>query len=110
MAVNTNIRHQIQGFNFFKFDSLGQFLHNLIQVALFVGSIAALFYLTWGAVEFITSGGNQESAKSAKSKITSSTFGLVILAAVWIIWRLIIFFLGLSESAQGPLDFIIPSP
>ena len=104
----TNIDQQVD--SFFKIQDLSVFFENLFQVIIGLGSIITLFYLLWGGIEFITSGGNQEATKSAKDKITQSLFGLAILAIVWILWRLAVYFLGLSPSPGGQFDITIPEP
>jgi len=110
MAKLTNIDQEVQRSNFFKFDSIGEFIVNMFQVTLIIGSIMTFFYLIWGGIQWITSGGNQEAAKGAKEKITDAIFGLVFLAAVWIIWRLIIYFLGITSSVRGPFNLKLPQP
>lgn len=102
----TNIDKQVNPF--FKIQDLGTFIENLFQVIIGIGSIITLFYLLWGGIEYITSGGNQEKTKSAKEKITQSLFGLAILAIVWILWRLTIYFLGLSPNPGGQFNITIP--
>ncbi|MEA3354928.1 MAG: hypothetical protein U9Q63_00370 [Patescibacteria group bacterium] len=106
--LTTNINSEVSGF--FKIKSIGGFLHNFIQIILVIASISTFIYLLWGGLEYIISGGEQEKVKSAKSKITQAITGLVITAVVWIFWRLIIYFLGLSSSAQGTFDIKLPSP
>lgn len=110
MTQLTNIGRQVTSFKFFKFRSLGQFLGNFIQVAIGLGALMSFIWLIWGAIEFITSGGNQDRTKTAKDNMTSSIIGLAILAAVWAIWRLVLYFVGLSTTASGPLKIKIPSP
>ena len=107
-ALTTDVDTQVS--SFFKIKDLGSFFFNLLQLILAIGSLAAFFYLAWGGIEFITSGGNQESIKSAKSKMTQAIVGLVILAAIWAIWRLVLYFLGLSSTTTGPINFNLPSP
>jgi len=110
MARLTNIEKQINKTDFFKFQSLGDFIKNIIQVAIAIATLLSFLWLIWGGIEFITSGGNQDRTKSAKDKITSALFGLGIVAVVWALWRLILYFLGLSPSIQGPLEITIPKP
>jgi len=110
MARLTNIERQINSSNFFKFNSLGKFIKNFIQVAFVFAALLSLTWLIWGGIEFITSGGNQDRTKSAKDKITSALFGLGIVAVTWAIWRLVIYFFGLSSTASGPLRLTIPKP
>lgn len=108
MAKLTNIESEVGGF--FQIESIGDFLHNFIQVVMVIASISTLFYLFWGGIEYLTSGGEQDKAKSAKSKITQAIVGLAITAAVWVFWRLITYFLGVSTSSQGTFNVQIPSP
>lgn len=108
--VSTNIESHLNQTGLFKFTSLGGFLKNFIQIALALGSIASLIWVFWGGIEFIMSGGNQDKAKAAKEKITQALFGLATLASLWILWRIITYFLGISSSAQGPFNIQIPSP
>jgi hypothetical protein len=108
MANLTNVESEVGGF--FKIKSIGGFLHNFIQVVLVVASISTLFYLFWGGIEYLTSGGEQDKAKSARSKITQAITGLAITAVVWVLWRLVIYFLGISSSAGGSFEIKIPSP
>lgn len=110
MANLTNIDREISRTGFFKFDSIGDFVVNLFQVALILGSVMTFVYLLWGGIQWITSGGNQEAAKSAKEKITDAIAGLALLAAVWIIWRLVIYFLGITASVSGPFNLRLPEP
>jgi len=109
-AIKTNIDQEIRRSGFFKFDSLGDFVVNLFQVALILGSVMTFLYLLWGGIQWITSGGNQEADKSAKEKITDAITGLTLLAAVWIIWRLVIYFLGITNSVSGPFNLRLPEP
>lgn len=110
MANLTNIENQVDNFNFFKFTSLGQFLQNFFQLALILGTLAAFLYLIWGGIQWILSGGNQERAKTAKSDIGGALTGLIILAVIWVLWRLVLYFLGLSSSSSGDLQLEIPTP
>lgn len=110
MANLTNIDREVSRANFFKFESIGDFVVNLFQVALILGSVLTFVYLIWGGIQWITSGGNPEAAKGAKEKITDAIAGLALLAAVWIIWRLVIYFLGITTSVRGPFDIRLPQP
>ncbi len=108
MAQLTNIDQQAQ--KFFSIKSFDQFLPSLIQLIFVVGALSALLFLFWGGISYITSGGDKEAAKGAKEKITTAVVGLAILAVVWVLWRLIVYFLGLSPSASGPFRINIPAP
>ena len=104
----TDIDSQVSGF--FAFKSFDQFLPNLIQVVFIIGAIVALFFLFWGGIAYITSGGDKEATKAAREKITNAVIGLAILAVVWVLWRLIIYFLGIGDTIRGPIRLQIPEP
>jgi len=106
--LSTNIDAQAQGF--FAYQSFDKFLPNLLQIALILGAIAAFAFLIWGAIDYIISGGNQERVKTSKTMIGNALAGLAILAAAWVIWRLITYFLGLSSTIKGPFDIKLPTP
>ncbi|OGY17615.1 MAG: hypothetical protein A2786_00015 [Candidatus Chisholmbacteria bacterium RIFCSPHIGHO2_01_FULL_52_32] len=108
MANLTDIDTQVQPF--FAIRSLDTFLPNLIQIVLVIGALAALLFLFWGGVSYITSGGDKEATKAAREKITNAVIGLAILAIVWVLWRLIVYFLGLSPGFRGPFRIQIPTP
>jgi len=110
MANLTNIDSQVKKTGFFKFDSIGEFVVNFFQVALILGSVMTFIYLIWGGIQWITSGGNQEAAKGAKEKISDAVMGLAMLAAVWVFWRLIIYFVGVTSSVSGPFNIKLPQP
>ena len=78
----TDIDSQVSGF--FAIKSIDAFLPNLIQV--------------------------KEATKSAREKITNAVIGLAILAVVWVLWRLITYFLGLTPNLRGPFRINIPTP
>ncbi len=104
----TDIDTQAQ--SFFKIKNLGTFLQSFMDVIFIVASISTLFYLMWGGIEYITSGSNQDRVKTSKEKLTQGFIGLAIVAATWVFWRLIMYFLGLSDSASGTFDIKVPSP
>jgi len=105
--LSTNIAEEAS--SFFRIKDLGLFLKNSFQVVLVIGSITAFLYLIWGGLEYIISADNQERLKSAKSKITQALFGLAFLATAWALWRLIIFFFGISPSPKGTLMLDFPT-
>jgi len=107
-SVSTNIDSQVS--DFFAFKTIDNFIPNLLQIALVFGAIIAFAFLIWGGIDYILSGGNQERIKTSKSIISNALAGLAILAAVWVIWRLVTYFLGLSDTLYGPVKFNLPKP
>ncbi len=108
MAINTNIESVAKPL--FSIKTIDQFIPTLIQAALTLGSILSFMWLLWGGVEFIMAGGNQERTKTAKSKISQAVFGLGMLASVWVLWRIVTYFLGITTSSSGPIQLTLPTP
>jgi|GEM_PF-1781607 hypothetical protein len=104
----TNIDSKAQ--SFFKIKDLGTFIFNLMNVILIVAAVSTLFYLLWGGIEFITSGSSQDRIKTSKEKLVQGLTGLAIVAMTWTLWRLIMYFLGISDSADGSFILKIPKP
>lgn len=107
-AISTDIETLAK--DFFAYQTLDKFIYNLFQIGLVLGAIAAFLFLIWGAIDYIISGGNQERVKTAKTMIGNALAGLAILAAAWVIWRLVAYFLGLSSTLKGPFKINLPTP
>jgi hypothetical protein len=54
-------------------------LSQVLNIALVIATIAVLFYLIWGAIDWITAGGDKGKTDKAREKITQSIIGLVLL-------------------------------
>lgn len=108
MAVRTNIDSSAR--SLFPIKTIDQFVPTLVEAALVLGSVIAFIWLLWGGIEFIMAGGNQDRTKSSKEKISQAIFGLGILASVWVIWKLLTYFLGITSSPSGAVRLIIPKP
>jgi hypothetical protein len=50
----------------------------------------------WGAVKWITSGGDKEAVSAARKKIVAALVGLVILAVSFLVLSLIGLFIGIN--------------
>lgn len=94
--VSTDIAASINSLKFFQSD-IGVFITRSIEISLMVGSILVFAYLAWGAIDWITSGGDKGKAESARNKITAALLGLTILASAWALWLLANYFLGTDK-------------
>lgn len=74
----------------------GAFLGTLLSAVMAIAALMVLLYLMWGAIEWITSGGDKGKLESARNKITQSIIGLIVLAATLAIFMLVQNFLGIS--------------
>jgi len=99
MPITTDIDTRAK--EIFEIKKVGPLLKNLLGVGVIGGAIIAFAYLIWGAIDWISSQGDKQKYESARNKITHALLGLVIIAAVWLIWRLAIYFLGIGVVEQG---------
>ncbi|MEK9209267.1 MAG: pilin [Patescibacteria group bacterium] len=60
--------------------------------------VAAFVVFLWGIVKFITSGGDEEKKKSAKSLIIYGLIGLFVMVAVWGIIKLVQGTFGVTQT------------
>lgn len=68
---------------------LSYFLGGSIRIFIIVCSLAMLIYMLWGALDWITSGGEKEKISKAQNKITNAVIGFIVLFAVFAIFNLI---------------------
>jgi hypothetical protein len=62
--------------------SISNLLVKGIQLFILVAGLLMLFFLLWGALDWIISGGDKEKVAKAQSKITNSIVGFVVLFVV----------------------------
>ncbi|OGK31542.1 hypothetical protein A3B02_00740 [Candidatus Roizmanbacteria bacterium RIFCSPLOWO2_01_FULL_42_14] len=91
-------------------ETFSQVFGFLINVVLAVAAITVLVILLWGALDYITSGGDSQKLSKAVQKIVSALVGIIVLIAVFIIWV----FLGthvfrVINNEKGILQIKLPS-
>lgn len=73
----------------FKIPTFGELLSAMIKFFFVIAGLAAMFYLLWGALSWITSGGDSDAVSAARGKIVSALVGVVLIIAVLaIIWSI----------------------
>ena len=78
------------------FTQIGKLAANLLVIATIGGSILLFIYLIMGGLQWLTSGGDQKATSAARDRITSAVTGLLIILAVWGIFRILEAALGIS--------------
>ena len=68
---------------------LGNFIAFGIQVFILIAGLVLLFYLLWGAFDWIKSGGEKESIAKAQSKITNALIGILLIFIVLTVFNLL---------------------
>ena len=85
---------------------LGSVINSVLSFALVIAALLVLFYLVWGGIEWITSGGDKGKTESARNKITSAIIGLIILAAAYAIFSLVHQNYAISHFTKADTHFI----
>jgi hypothetical protein len=80
------------------FTEFGSLISTGLTIVFIVAGLAVLVYLFIGAFTYLTAGDNEDQTKKARLMITNAVVGLIILAAAWAIWQLVINFVpGLAD-------------
>ncbi len=77
--------------------SIGGLLNGVLSFVMVIAALLVFFYLIWGGIEWITSGGDKGKTENARNKITAAVIGLIVLAASYAILQLILNFLGFGS-------------
>lgn len=77
----------------FQIPNFGEILTFLVRFFFVMAGLAALFYMLWGALSWVTSGGEKEAVQAARDKIIAAIVGVllivVVLAVIWTLERLV---------------------
>jgi hypothetical protein len=77
----------------------------LIQIGagaiLAIGSLAVLFFLLLGGLNWITAGGDKSKVEAARGMITQAIIGIAILASVFAVYNIILKVLGITTIREG---------
>jgi uncharacterized membrane protein YjgN (DUF898 family) len=80
---------------------MGTLINAVLSFVMLLAALLVLFYLIWGGIEWITSGGDKGKTESARNKITAAVIGIIILAAAFAILQLVLTFLGLGSLERA---------
>ena len=86
-------------------DPLSAFIARIWQTMVILGGLLVLVFLIWGAIEWISSGGDENKLKDAKGKMTNAFIGLVILVGSFAITLLLEHVVGFNI-----LEIVWPTP
>lgn len=78
-----------------------------IGLAFIIGSLVFFAMLVWGAIEWISSGGDKQHLESARGRITNALVGIVILFAAFAILNVIEIFFGIKIMTLDITPLII---
>ncbi len=80
---------------------LGGLLQSVLNFVMVIAALMVFFYLIYGGIEWISSGGDKGKTESARNKITAAVVGLIILAASYAIFIVVLNFLGFGSIQEA---------
>ena len=75
---------------------LNKLLPNMVGLAFVIGIVIFFFVFIFGAIQWITSGGDKAGLESARSKIVNALVGIILLFSVFVILKIIEDFFGIN--------------
>lgn len=100
--VNVNPCDKTQGNEFAKalcslgFTDFGTIISRLITIILIITVIIALFFLIYGGIKWILSGGDKTAVEAARNHIVAAIVGLVVALLAFFIINVVLSLFGLS--------------
>jgi hypothetical protein len=85
--------------------NVGGVVGAVIQVLLIIAIIVSLFFLIWGGIRWITSGGDKGGVQAARSMIIAAIVGLIISLLAYFIVDVILYFM----TGKGLTSLQIPT-
>ncbi len=68
----------------------------LIILIYMLAGVILVFMILWGAIQWLTSGGDKEAVQSAQKRITNAIIGIILMSITWAILSLVGDFTGFS--------------
>ncbi len=87
----------------------GNTISAIICMFLVVGFILAILHFIFGAVRWITAGGDKTHLQSAQERMSQAVVGMIMLAAAWAIVILVSLFLGWDKTTKDNIPLPIPT-
>lgn len=83
----------------------GKLIPTLVGILLTIGAILFFFYFIYGAINYITAGGDKGNLESARTHIKNALVGLILMISVFAVTKLVesIFGLNILTIDIGPL-------
>lgn len=88
-----------------RLDNASSIVSSIVTILLIVAVLLALFFLIWGAIRWITSGGDKSKLEGARTAIISAIVGLILAFLAFFILNVLTFLF----TGKGITDFPIPT-
>jgi hypothetical protein len=77
---------------------IGPVISSVVTILLIGAALIALFFLIWGGIKWITSGGDKSKVESARNTIIASIIGLIIALLAFFIITVVLGVFNISLS------------
>jgi hypothetical protein len=94
--VTVNIYDRLGIGTFFRITDIGSLVSGFLAAVLIFSSLAFIIYFVWGALSWLTAGGDKAQVEAARQRISNALIGLTLVAAAWAVYLLVIYVLGLG--------------
>lgn len=81
-------------------DAAGSIIGNVLTIILLAAVILALFFLIWGGIRWITSGGDKAKVETARNTIVAAIIGLIVAFVAFFVVQLLLNIFGLGSVAN----------
>lgn len=76
--------------------SIPRIVQTVVTVLLIAAVLIALFFLIWGGIRWITSGGDKGKVEEARKHIVAAIIGLIVAFLAYFILQVVLGFFGLG--------------
>jgi hypothetical protein len=88
-----------------KLDNASSIVSSIVTILLVVAILLSLFFLIWGAIRWITSGGDKGKLDGARTAIIAAIVGLILAFLAFFILNVLTFLF----TGKGLTSFTIPT-
>lgn len=81
-------------------DNIGPFIQNIITFLFVIAVIVATFFLIYGGIKWISSGGDKSAVEGARNIIIAAVVGLVVTFATYLILNIVMSVFGLNDVGE----------
>jgi len=78
-------------------ETLGGLITSILTFVMLISSLLVLFQLISAGFQWLTSGGDKGKTDEARSKIVAAVVGIIIVAAAWAVFLVVLKFLGFTS-------------
>jgi hypothetical protein len=84
--------------------SFGTLLGNILGIVMIIALLILLFFFVWGAIEWMTSGGESSKLQSARDRMVHAVVGILVLSASLALFMFVQYLLGVDviRVTSGP--------